>query len=441
MLSGLGCAVSADLGITTGNDDSLIFALTARTRPLPSSFPEDSIGSHRLAMSYVLELLSGAPTMPVPMGDVQVTFDGSTGFGYNCCHDKRAALLNHWDECALYLTSYREAPPPVWTFMHKRDEVLPRAKCLTRTRPIIYPPLHFYMLQKVHTQELDERMKRVGRVFAYGIRVLNEGFTEICSELLEREHLFKGDCSQFDASVGPAAFGVICQIRKALADPQSHDALDFVYSQLSSKEIVLPSGQVVLDTRQPSGQACTTSDNSLFHAYVLFRSYIQHVHACSGRVPSYTELFSHLSVFLYSDDHIAATDDPTFCRFDIRRLYYESFGLVLKPDDDMSGGVIYDYTFLGGRFVDHPFATGRYVYEYDDPDWFDYFLARTGYMTQRDIAMSICSYARIVAPSETKYGRLAALSNALSTSVGWHATIDLPSRRSILDAAAGFERS
>lgn len=422
--------------ITTGNDASLTFNATVRSRLLRWDVP-DSVRA--FGIGFVVSLLGGGLTNPVPTGSIEMTNSGASGKGYDCCRTKQIALTNHWSEVCDYVQNYRRHEPPIFTYMHKKGEILPTFKADNQTRPIVYPPTHFYVLQKVHTQELDKRMKESRTWFSYGKSVLRGHFNEIAYSLQTYRHLFKGDCTKFDSSIGPSAFSVIRDIRKALSSTRSHDALDFVYDVLSSKLVQYPTTHLIFDDRQPSGQACTTSDNSLFHAFVISASYALHFETINGRLPTIGEVHDKLCVYLYSDDHIGATTDSAFSTFACRSALYARFGCTLKADDDQSGGNLQDYVYLGGSFVRHPHLRQFYVYHYIDELIFDLLPLTTARHTQAEIAQTLCSLAQLIATSEEKYNKVHQLVGALRSLPGWTVAISLPSREILLSSYLQLE--
>lgn len=434
----LGMSATPGFSVTAANWPSLTYSQEIRSRQLDWQVPDDI---REVAIRYVCSLLDGGLSTPIALGDVIITSQGASGKGYECCRTKSSAMSYHFDTLADYSLRYRQLPRPVFTYMHKKGEVLPDTKAKTQVRPVIYPPFHFYVLQKVHSQQLDERMKRCSSWFSYGKSVLRSHFTDIARGLLDYEHLFKGDCTKFDSSIGPNAFNVIRDIRKRLSTPSSHDALDFIYATFASKLVQLPSTHVVEDSRQPSGQACTTTDNSLFHAFVLSGAYAMHFRATTGRLPTLGEISANLQVYLYSDDHIGATNDSLFASYAVRSSLYSKFGCDLKAADDQVGGYLSEYVYLGGRFTCHPQLDGYWVYEYDSEDLFGLLPLQCRGQSQLEILQTLASYARLVAPSEEKYNRLVQLKNALVMLPGWYADCVIPSRQSVLSDFIGLESS
>lgn len=415
--------------LTTGNDESLQYALEHRNASINWDLPRFI---EEYCVGFVAAQLDGPLTRAIPIGEVILTPQGASGMGYSCCRTKTAALANHWSDVTDYIDNYADAPPPVFTYMHKKSEVLPREKARTRTRPIIYPPLHFYMLQKTVTQECDERIKNCHEYFSYGESVLGNHFSRIATKLLSYDVLYKGDCKRYDSCISRDAFRVVCSIRKRLAVPFAHPILDFVYEQLSGKMVALPDGRIVYDTRQASGQACTTTDNSLFHCFAVAATYSMHFYQRKGRLPSYGEIERDVAVFLYSDDHIGATNDPEYASYERRRELYARLGLILSQDDDLVGGHISEYTYLGGRFAPHPDLPAYWCYLYDDFDLLEQLLVASAHSTEPDIAMALASYARIVAVDPRRYNEIVSLARRLELQPTWTTQINIPRRSLVL---------
>lgn len=424
--------------ITVGNDASVDYNLAMRTRPCQHSIPQHI---RNMAINYVVSMLDGALTKPVPLGDIELTPQGASGIGYSCCANKITALRNHWDVCLEYSRNYKSHSPPLWTYMHKKGEALKKEKAENMVRPIIYSPMHFYTLQKIHTQELDDRIKtRRNTWFSYGKNVLGRHFTDVWSELSGYSTLFKGDCTKFDSGIGPDAFSVICDIRKRLSAKTSHEALDFIYTTLSQKYIRLPNSAIVRDTRQPSGQACTTSDNSLFHCFVLVASYLLSCEDRGIQLGDYhARVRDNLHVFLYSDDHIGATNDLYFSQFEVRAKYYALFGLLLKREDDQVGGYITSYTYLGGLFSPLPHLPGCYGYSYNDPDLLPLLHLVTFKSRKDEVLQTLHSYARICALDKRKYLRVKQIHDSLRALPGWPDSPDIVSRAAVISAFCSLE--
>lgn len=437
-LSLLGVPTTDDYSITIGNEASVNYNLTMRNRPLHHDVPNHI---RKMAIDFIASMLDGELTSPVAIGDVELTPQGASGIGYSCCANKSQALRNHWDSCFEYAENYHSHPPPLWTYMHKKGEALTKAKSETMVRPIIYSPMHFYILQKIHSQVLDDRMKtKKNTWFSYGKNVLGSHFSDIWTNLSMYSTLFKGDCTKFDSGIGAAAFGVIRDIRKKLASKRSYAALDFIYAQLSKKYVRLPNSAIVRDSRQPSGQACTTSDNSLYHAYVIVASYLM---SCEDRgigiADYHTLVVNNLHVYLYSDDHIGSTNDPHFSSYEVRSSYYARFGLLLKKEDDQVGGYITEYTYLGGEFTPLPHYDQRYGYCYRNPDLLP-LLHLTTYRSSKDeVLQTLHSYARICSLDKKLFLRIRQLHNGLRALDGWPESPDIPSRQSMISAFCSLE--
>lgn len=425
-------------GVSIGNNASLEFVMGVRSRDLDINV-SDAVRD--FSIGFVASLLSGELTTPLPLGQIEITAQGASGRGYECCRTKERALIEHWDYVSTYVRNYASMPPPLFTYMHKAGEVLTSQKVASQVRPIIFPPLHFYCLQKVHTQLLDDRIKASPAWFSYGKSVLRDHFTVVARKLQSYNYLFKGDCTKFDSSIGPWAFGVVRDIRKALAHSSSHEALDFIYDALSLKLVQLPTTHVVRDTRQPSGQACTTSDNSLFHAFVIAGAYATHFLEKKGRLPRHYEVHDALGVFLYSDDHIGATDDAEFALYSTRSRLYLQFGCILKKDDDQVGGFLSEYTYLGGALTPHPMFPDNWCYLYNDPLLLRLLPLQCLRSSQAEIAQALRSYAILLAPSPERYAELSALICHLKTLPGWHVDIPYPSRDVVLSSYFELESS
>lgn len=225
--------------------------------------------------------------------------------------------------------------------------------------------------------------------------------------------MFKGDATKFDSTVREFAFGLICDVRKRFAPSESHDALDFIYSVLSNKVVVLPSGELVEDSCQPSGQACTTSDNSIFHALVVLYCAARRLRQQSLAV-NWENVNNLLTISLYSDDHVGATNDDVFGSYLFRKECYAEMGVLLKEEDDLlvASSEMQQLVFLGGRFA--PYGNpAPYVYYFDDPYALENLHLALHGRTPTEALQTITSYAELLAYNPKRYNKLVRLYTAV----------------------------
>lgn len=105
----MGVPTTDKYSITEGNDASVEYNLDMRRRPLCHNV---SPRIRAMAIDFVCSMLDGALTKPVSIGEIEITPQGASGLGYECCHNKQLALRNHWEECISYSANYHSYPPP-----------------------------------------------------------------------------------------------------------------------------------------------------------------------------------------------------------------------------------------------------------------------------------------------------------------------------------------
>lgn len=370
---------------------------------------------------------------------VLVTNDGSSGVGYECCRFKRDCMENHKSDYLDYLTHYRDRPVPIFKYMCK-TEALPAAKVLADDhRAIIYPPFHFYMLQMCSTQFMDTHLKGGYHPWIWvGMNPLGPDFDRLAKCLNKFKTKFMGDITKFDASFKRKLFELVYRVRKECSDINLHDKLDFICDVLSNHLVVLPDGSVIRDGSETSGHACTTTDNCIAHLIVIY--YMLCVRLTELNIPITLENVHDLAFFaIYSDDHVAATNDPVLSTFEFRSKIYAQFGLTLKKADDVVTKHITDLTFLGGRFKSYD---GRYVYHYDDDNISTSWLLPSVGRTPQQNANAILSTIRLRATDEAHYQKWSQIYNDYCSA---HKAIRFPfnglapGRMSFVYALTGFE--
>jgi hypothetical protein len=285
--------------------------------------------------------------------------------------------------------------------MHKK-EALPKEKILLSTgRPIIYPPLDFYILQAMYTQELDDHLKKDVPWFFCGHTPYMGGFNKLATHLNEFRFKFKGDISKMDASIGFELFRIIAEFRKACMPRECHEYIDFIYCTLASKFVVFPDSTAVHDTRQPSGSRTTTTDDTIAHMFAILLGVLRRFQELD--IPYRTDLVLQFCRFCsYADDHLAGTDDPVFASFQYREKFYADCGFTLKKDDDLVTNDVSDLTFLGGKFH---LNNGFYVYAYSDMDKLVDTLYTHKYTSVADLLSSVYSRIFITVTSPNDYSK------------------------------------
>lgn len=412
-------------------------------RRLPQTFnpvPADLELAKKLLIQSLLPFSREPPTL---LGDIEITPHGASGVGFECCSTKVKAALNHYFDIHDYCNRYRDYPAPLFRYNHKESEVLPvkKLRC-DNLRAIVFPPTHFYMLQKVHTQKLDTYLKSGSHPwFAYGCSPIRGYMNKLATRFKDYSLVFKGDATKFDSSIRGPAFSLIRDIRIALSPTDSADALTYIYEVLSNKQVVLPSGEIVLDDCQPSGQACTTSDNSLYHALILYYAAVRRLRALGSRINQQT-VDSLLTVSLYSDDHVGATNDAVFGSYEFRRMCYAEMGVTLKLDDDLTvpSGEIEKLTFLGGSF--HPLGNPfPYVYAFADPDAIPCLHLTMHRSKPSEVLQTLCSYAELLAYSKKKYNIIRHVHESVSKILHGSFAQKLQPREYYLSQQLGLEYS
>lgn len=407
----LGIPAPTEHLLSVGSLKSIAYNMSLRRLP-------QSISSRSDLMNIALHMLSSrfAVVHSLPLlGDLEITALGASGIGYECCKDKRAASVNHYDD----IMGYIEDPKGdiLWRYMHKEGEVLPKVKVHEdKTRPIIYSPMHFYIYEMMHVSELDKQIKAgVFPWFSYGQSVTRGHFNDIALSLSRYDILFKGDCSKFDSTVGPFWFDILCDFRKRLSSSLYHKGLDHVYSTIKNKKIVLPTGLIVEnDSRQPSGRAATTSDNSIVHALTVLTLVLKRLHEL--QLPLTWQSVNRIfTIYLYSDDHIAAANDETLASFSYRKSHYQSLGMTLKEEDDQVGGKLQDYVYLGGRFFYDRFNQ-KWGYDYADSSLLSCLHLTTHNSSVIEFSQTLISYMEICCFDKQNYRSILSIYEQLRVS-------------------------
>jgi hypothetical protein len=315
-----------------------------------------------IALSLLKDSFTTAPSTPVKLWNVEVTVNGASGPGFECCPNKGKALMAHTAEILDYLENYRTYPRPMFRAMIKKEKLPLEKNILDRPRLIVYPPTHFYALQSVVTQEFDEFLKKQGHPWVfYGTSLMAGGMHRLANALYAFKIFFKGDVSKFDSSVRRFMMTLIAELRKSVSPPEAHDQLDFIYDTLSENLVVLPDGSVINWNSQPSGSRTTTSDNCLAHLIILFYMCVKRLTELNREL-NLQNLYALAFFAIFSDDHVASTSDPLLSTFEYRKSVYDLFGFDLKKEDDLVTTDLSELTFLGGKFVKH---SNKYVYYYD----------------------------------------------------------------------------
>lgn len=363
------------------------------------------------ALDIIVEWFPEGGFNVVELPFVDISKQGSSGVGFECCSNKERAYLNHYSAISWFTDNYRSAPEPIAKYMHK-IEVLPIKKIIQDlTRPIIYTPATFYFLQKKHTQEMDDYMKTGQLPFvAYGINLYGGGMNGVAARMNRKLFKFKGDCEKFDSTVRRKLFHLIYKLRKRLMPLSSKDALNYIRDYLSDHPIVLPDGSVIRDLSQISGQACTTSDNCLGHLIVVVYMALVRLSEM-GKKPTSRNVLELLDFSMYADDHVGATDDERLASYVFRKEIYAEFGVVLKESDDLVTTDITDLTFLGGRFH-YLEGYNRYIYSYDSDPLASFWIEAKGRSDDQNLA-ALMSYAQLRPHDEEFFSKIKTAYNKL----------------------------
>lgn len=387
-------------GLSRGSRAAVEYNLGLRSRVIDYDYDPALLD---LAVELMVQSLPDFTKVePTFLGDVVYAADGATGCGFECCNSKEKAVREHFEQIHRYTQEYRELSPPLFRYMHKEHEVLPEKKITSQQiRAIVFPPMHFYCLQKCHTQVLDNALKKACHPWiAYGISLIRGGMHSIAMQLKSKRILFKGDCTKFDTSVRSVALEAIKRVRQRVSHPSSHDALEFIYATLSNKSVVLPNSEVIMDGAQASGQACTTSDNCIWHCIVLYAMCILRLRSLGCPV-TLANCHSLLIAKIYADDHVASTNDAVLSEFSFRQKVYASFGLTLKEEDDLVTQDISLLTFLGGTF--HMTEHQQYVYRYHDQSAIPNLHIALEGQTPAEVLQTLTSYAELFAADEQNF--------------------------------------
>lgn len=427
-------------GLSMGTVAAVNFNIGIRTR-VQTLQPDEKLldVAFKMLTSTLIDYSHEAPTY---LGDVYITPQGASGIGFECCSNKATAVLNHYEEIHDYTLNYRKYPQPLFRYNHKEREILPAKKILSdTTRAIIFPPTQFYMLQKMHTQKLDTALKLGFHPwFAYGCSPTRGFLNELANRFAKYKYVFKGDATKFDSTIRAFAFKWICKVRKTLSPHSSHDALDYIYEVLSHKHVVLPTGEMIVDECQPSGQACTTSDNSIWHALIFYYCACKRLREM-GKALTLENVDSLATVSLYSDDHVAATNDERFASYQFRKDCYAELGAMLKEEDDLVAPVeeIHRLVFLGGRFVPlgdpYPF-----VYGFDEKEAIPCLHLGLDKKNPDEAVQTLASYAELLAYDKNRFEKIRSIhARIVQEHMRGRPVPHLPGREYYLGLQQGFE--
>lgn len=390
--------------ISRGSFKSVVFNISNRFAP--REYLVDPVQLEK-AVGLLCSKFDKVGPIPPYLGEIVITGTGAPGAGYECCRNKGEASFAHNDEVSEYVRNPWGNPKVLWKYMHKGRETLPAQKLREdKTRAIVFSPFHFYLLELRYISQLDSQLKD-GRFnwIAYGSSPTRGYLDFIAKRFSKFPYILKGDCTKWDASLRSAHFDILLRIRKRLSPKSYHHYLEFIYDELKNKSIVLPDGAIFDgDNAQPSGRGGTTSDNCLMHSIIIIYGCIERL-AALGKPQTWAEIDKMFDISLYSDDHVAATNDAVFASFEHRADLYRRFGFVLKPEDDQVGEDITEFVFLGGKFHRCK-ITGRFGYAYADSSLVPCLHQTTDRMETWQIAQTIRSYCEITCFQKKPFNKL-----------------------------------
>lgn len=185
---------------------------------------------------------------------------------------------------------------------------------------------------------------------AIGMSIYGAEFQDIAGRLNSFPIKLIADVSRWDANFTQRAFHAIRRFRrKCMRDKYGRRWIDHLYNEICSPLVFMPSGELIqLDHGNPSGQPSTSTDNTLYHAALIWKALWRTAAKCG--VPR-SQIRRHFYSKVYGDDLVMGLSALFGSEFpDILKELYIEVGLVVKPDAFKVSTRLEDMTFLGGRF-------------------------------------------------------------------------------------------
>lgn len=203
------------------------------------------------------------------------------------------------------------------------------------------PDCHFYIGSMILYNEQNKKMlaAHMTHWIKYGVSKEYGGFHQMVKPLEALTALEISDCSGFDKTVD------LTDVYRIRNDPtilklhkDLHDFRDYVTDFIVHPVIILPNGDIVRATLNPSGSSNTTPDNSIAHFLVLM--YL--IFKCLKRAfpdvtPTFQLAFKYANYCIYSDDKLGGLmhkqlkiTKEEYIALSIET--YAEFGMKLKPN-------------------------------------------------------------------------------------------------------------
>lgn len=308
----------------------------------------------------------------IPLNEVEfnpeasVAFCGET-FGVRT---KEQMASKHWDYIKLFhRTAHLQNYPTLWKLFGKVEHLNSVKIDNGDVRSILTIPVELFFSLGSLSQDMNQKMCDPSFFTTtpskHGINLLNGGFSNLFRDLEWASKVFfciQGDCSKWDSRCMFFLLNICKQLRhfcwnkEDMSEEEWQARMAYAYDQIVNTRFQTSTGEVFQKwLGQPSGTNSTTDDNIIMHLYVLCYAW----RLLFGR-SLYHDHYQNVKMAIYADDHVftLTQECESFCSFETRRRIYDTFGLILKLQDDFVSSSMEGHTFLGLTAQKH---YGRWV--------------------------------------------------------------------------------
>lgn len=335
---------------------------------------------------------------------VEINNDGVCGIPFVLFYNKKGvAYHNHYED----IYDYCKSPYGIdvlWTSMGKSNEILPVLKVVNgECRTLIYPPLHFLVLQGMFFDDLDDLLKSGWFWSAYGFNPYSGGYDELYRMLENFKYKHKGDIKKMDRSLETHLTLRAYRLRRRVSTHPEDPRWDYIIDKMANKMVVLPNGLIFVTPRVASGSRDTTSTNTLVH----MGAQLYHIIRMYNKVgcPVYISFIRRNNFAKdYSDDHVAASNHKFISSYVHRRKSYAQLGLELKAEEDLViEEMETEFGFLGGLPIK---INGHYYPLYNGDKIIDSLTYDLSNLNTEEKYQQLCMYMQLTCASEKLYSLL-----------------------------------
>lgn len=239
--------------------------------------------------------------------------------------------------------------------------------CTQRKRPLWWTFLKYETLKKAKIEKGDIRMimctdpvfTRFGACFEQHQNELMKDKTEShyaqigwtpfyggIDQRLKRlssigNQVVETDWTRFDGTIPNEVFRTIKDIRwfyhgSKYKTPENKDRYDWYVSNLMTKMVLLPTGEVTcIKNGNPSGQISTTTDNNMVNTFLTAFELAYFHQKQHGTIPTAKEIRENFDMLVYGDDRLM-TVNKNFVDYKLVNLpdfYKDVMGMWMKPEN------------------------------------------------------------------------------------------------------------